>query len=165
MDAVWRARGGPRGRRGAKAAGLLHAAGISGVVVIAGAVPALIILETWSTARAEKAAWDGITGPACPGLEGPPPWARTEASAARVRPPMTFRYGEASFTRQHGHASCAGFRREGAVYRICQFNAPAVLTVTTPRGTAAYRPGSAQPTTVTVRDGRISCILGGWFRS
>jgi len=158
MDAVWKVRRGPRRDR---AAGLLHTAGILGVIVIAGAVPALTIHETWSAARAEKAAWDGIAGPACPVLQGPPPWTTT----ARPRPPRTFSYGEATFTRQHGHASCAGFRRDGAVYRICQFNAPAVLIVTTPRGTAAYRPGSARAATVTIRDGRASCVLGGWFRS
>ena len=144
----------------------LQLAGMLGVMALVASVPLVDIYRTWAGARAEKAAWDGITGPACPVVDALP--ARLPGS--RMRPPMVFTYGDATFARQHGHASCAGFREaagltdEPRVYRICQFNAPSVLTVTTARGTTIFRPGPVRRTTVTVRDGVATCVLGGWFR-
>ncbi|MCR5872907.1 hypothetical protein LRS10_01060 [Phenylobacterium sp. J426] len=134
----------------------LQAAGMVGVLAIAAAVPLTDIARTWWAARAEKAAWDGITGPAC-----------DVAASAPVsrRLPRTFTYGDATFTRQHGHVSCAGFRDDGQVYRICQFNAPGYVSVTTPRGTTVFSPPPVRRTTVTVRDGVATCVVGGWFRN
>jgi hypothetical protein len=127
-----------------------------GVVLLVAAVPLTDIARTWWAARMEKAAWDGITGPACAVVATPP---------ASRRLPRTFAYGGASFTRQHGHASCAGFREDGAVYRMCQFNAPGFVAVTTAKGTTVFLPPPVRRTTVTVRDGVATCVVGGWFRN
>jgi len=138
----------------------LQLAGVLGVLMLVASVPLIDVYRTWAAARAEKAAWDGITGPACPVVDAPSP-----NLVSRRRMPMEFSYGPATFARQHGHASCAGFRDDGEVYWICQFNAPSVLTVTTPRGVTIFQPGPVRPTTVTIRDGVPACVMGGWFRS
>ncbi|MGA0605378.1 hypothetical protein ACO2Q0_05195 [Phenylobacterium sp. VNQ135] len=144
-------------RRGTRLVDGLQTAAMAGVLVMVASVPLLDVFRTWYAARAEKAAWDGISGPACPVVQAPPALGR--------RQPMTFTYGDATFTRRHGHASCAGFREDGKIYRICQFNAPYVLTVTTARGTTIFQPGPVRRTTVTVRDGVATCVVGGWFRT
>lgn len=136
--------------------GGLQTAAMAGVLLMVASVPLIDVYRTWAAMRMEKAAWDGITGPACPVV--------AEPSYRSRRLPRTFTYGDATFTRQHGHASCAGFRDDGKVYRICQFNAPGVLTVTTARGTTIFEPGPVRKTTVTVRDGVATCVVGGWFR-
>lgn len=146
-------------RKGAEALAGLQMAGVLGVLALVASVPLIDIYRTWAAARAEKAAWDGITGPACPVVDRPSP------KLIGRRSPMVFSYGPATFERRHGHASCAGFRDDGEVYWICQFNAPSVLTVTTARGTTIFQPGPVRPTTVTIRDGETSCVMGGWFRS
>ncbi|WP_309092744.1 hypothetical protein [Phenylobacterium sp.] len=146
-------------RRRARLQDSLHTLGMAGVLAIAASVPLVDIYRTWAGMRAEKAAWDGITGPACPTAEAPSP------KLVGRRPLKDFTYGDVTFERRHGHASCAGFRDDGEVYRICQFNAPSVLRVTTPKGTVVFEPGPVRPTTVTIRDGVATCVLGGWFRS
>jgi hypothetical protein len=156
---------GGRGRK-ARLADRLQLAGMLGVLALVASVPLVDIYRTWLSARNEKAAWDGITGPACPTMDAPP----LRPPGSRMRSPMIFTYGDVRISRQHGHASCAGFREsasltdEPRVYRICQFNAPSVLTVTTARGTTIFRPGPVRRATVTVRDGVATCVLGGWFR-
>lgn len=139
----------------------LSAAGLMLVLVGIAAVPAYEIARTWAADRAERRQWN-VEGPPCPMVERP------SRSATGRRPARTFRYGDVAFTRSFGGVSCAAFR-EGEVwaervYRVCQFNNPGAVTVATSRGVATFEAAPGRRVTVTVRDGRASCVVGGWFR-
>lgn len=123
-------------------------------------IPGLIVAETWVGQAMMQRAWT-ISGPPCPVVTRP----ATNIVGRKL--PRDFDYGGASFARYFGHASCVGWRdgplgREARV-RVCQFNAPGALAVTTPTRTIIYQTGVAQAATVSVRDGEPACVLGGWF--
>jgi hypothetical protein len=48
----------------------------------------------------------------------------------------------------------------------CQFTAPDLLRVKSDAGQSIFHPGPHRraTVTVTVRHGRVTCVLGGWFR-
>lgn len=135
-------------------------AGMAGVLLMVVSIPAWAAYDTWSSQRALKAAWS-ISGPPCPAAERPMP------VGTRLRTPRTFEYGGISFTRRFGHVSCVALPERGmfneANYRVCQFSGPAMIAVRTERGTALFEPGVGRRATVIVRDGRASCVMGGWF--
>lgn len=124
--------------------------------------PAWLIYEIWSAQQAERVAWN-VSGPACAVVDHPAP------ALFGAKGPQTFSYGGASFSRRFGHASCASPLADGLIpgapYRVCQFNGPAAVAVTTSSGTTFFKPGVGSPATVTIRDGKVSCVVGGWFRA
>lgn len=126
------------------------------------AAPAWLIYETWTAQQTERDAWN-ISGPACAVIDHPTP------ALFGAKEPQTFSYGGAGFSRRFGHASCASPLADGLVpgapYRVCQFNGPAAVAVTTPAGTTYFKPGVGNPATITIRDGKVSCVVGGWFRA
>ncbi len=132
---------------------------LAGLMLVILAVPALTIYETWSEQAAMRRAWN-IAGPACPVVEASP-------TLFGAKGPKAFEYGEIRFERRFGHVSCVAPAKRGMVggevYRVCQFSAPAALAVTTGGRTSLYKPGVGQRATVTVRDGQVSCVVGGWF--
>ena len=134
-------------------------AGMAGVLLMIVSIPAWAGFDTWSSQRALKAAWT-IAGPPCPA-------AHRNIPTGATRPPRTFEYGGISFTRRFGHVSCVALPERGmfdeSSDRICQFSAPAMIAVRTERGTTLFEPGVGRRATVTVRDGRASCVMGGWF--
>ncbi len=134
-------------------------ANLAGLMLVVVSVPALMIYETWSEQEAMRKAWN-IAGPACPVVEASP-------AVFGAKGPKTFEYGAVRFDRRYGHASCVAPPTEGLVseniYRVCQFSAPSALAVTTEGRTVTYKPGTARRATVTVRDGQVSCVVGGWF--
>ena len=125
-------------------------------------IPSALVVANWLEMRGERRAWT-IGGPPCPRLASD-----TVLYAARL-PPHVFDYGGVRFARQYGHASCVGFREDGlfnpAIYRVCQFSAPAILAVTAGGREEAFRPGVGHRATVTIRGGKASCVVGGWFTS
>jgi len=133
------------------------------VAVLAGAVsiPGYVILTTWLDRRAMEAAWT-ITGPPCPQV------AALDPAVVGRRPAKVFTYQKVRFARQSGHVSCVTLDAGGPfarrTYPVCQFSGPAGVGVTAAGGTAFYQPGAARRVTVTVRDGRPACVMGGWFR-
>jgi hypothetical protein len=133
-----------------------------GLVLLAlASIPGLTILEVWIDQRNVRRAWT-IDGPPCPQVDRP------AYSVVGRRRPRTFTYGGVAFTRQFGHASCVAIRERGfmakASYRVCQFNAPAMVAVTLPSGdTTTWQTGVGRKVTVTVRHGRARCVLAGWF--
>lgn len=133
-----------------------------GMAVCVAAIPGILTLQMVLAEQAERKAW-AITGPACPVVAKPSP-----LGARRRGDPMTHDYGGATFTRSFGAVSCAGFREAalfGAsrVYHVCQFNNPGAVVVKTARGTTTFEAAPGRRLTVTVRDGRPSCVVGGWF--
>ena len=132
---------------------------LAGLMFVIVSIPALTIYETWSEQAAMRRAWD-IAGPACPVVEASPTLFGAKGSKA-------FEYGEIRFERRFGHVSCVAPSKRGMVggevYRVCQFSAPAALAVTTEGRTSLYKTGVGRRATVTVRDGQVSCVVGGWF--
>ncbi|WP_312166576.1 hypothetical protein [Phenylobacterium sp.] len=132
---------------------------LAGLMLVVVSIPAFLLYETWSEQDAMRRAWD-IAGPACPVVE-------TSPVVFGAKGPKTFEYGAVRFDRRYGHASCVAPPVRGIVseqvYRVCQFSAPSALAVTTEGRTITYRPGTARRATVTVRDGQVSCVVGGWF--
>ena len=69
--------------------------------------------------------------------------------------------------RQHGDVSCVappdGNPLDPKSYTVCQFPAPATVSVAIGDRTVIFQPGPGRPATVTVRDGKVSCVVGGWL--
>lgn len=134
---------------------------LAGMAVCVAAVPGILVIQGVLTGLTERRAW-AIEGPPCPVVERPSPRA-----VSRRRPPMTHDYGGATFTRSFGAVSCAGFREpalfQERVYHVCQFNNPGAVVVKTTTGTQTFEAQPGRRLTVTVREGRVRCVVGGWF--
>jgi len=133
-----------------------------GMAVLVAAVPGIAMLQMVLAERAERRAW-AVEGPACQVVAKPSPM-----GTRRHGDPMTHAYGGSSFTRSFGAVSCAGFREpalfdEGRIYHTCQFNNPGAVVVKTSTGTTTFEGPPGKRLTVTVREGRPSCVVGGWF--
>lgn len=132
-----------------------------GMAVCVAGVPGILVIQGVVTGFAERKAW-AIGGPACPVVAEPSPRA-----VSHRRPPMSHTYGAATFTRSFGAVSCAGFREpalfDERVYHVCQFNNPGAVVVKTAAATTTYEAAPGERLTVTVREGRVSCVVGGWF--
>jgi hypothetical protein len=71
-----------------------------------------------------------------------------------------------SFTRPFGAVSCVSIPEDGLTrenYRVCQFNNPGAVTVETDAARTVFQPPVGRRATVTVRHGKASCVVGGWF--
>jgi len=139
-------------------AGFWQTAGILALMLAAASIPLTVAYGALADHQALKTEW-AITGPACP----------TPANPIRFhRRPLPFSYQEALFTRQYGNVFCVVVPDRGMLSRAhhtaCQFSGPAAITVTISGHTVLYEPGIGRPATVTIRDGRASCVIGGWFR-
>ena len=135
---------------------------LAGMAVIVAAIPGILTLQMVLTERAERRAW-AITGPACPVVAKPSPMGSRHRGD-----PMSHDYGGSTFTRSFGAVSCAGFREaslfgESRVYHVCQFNNPGAVVVKTSHGQTTFEAQPGRRLTVTVREGRPSCVVGGWF--
>ncbi|WP_296600558.1 hypothetical protein [Phenylobacterium sp.] len=139
---------------------ILQHAGLGGMMLLLVAVPAIDVYRTWAGARAEKRLWT-IAGPACPVVVAADP------RVVGHKPPKTFTYNKVSFTRSLGDVSCAAFREDGFMnpqsYSVCQFSGPGAVAVDVGGRRTVYQPGPGQRTTVTIRHGQPSCVVGGWF--
>jgi len=124
-------------------------------------IPAITVYGVWAGVQAMKAEW-AIKGPPCPVVAAP---------SIRVqgrKPPTAFPYGDAVFSHQTGNVSCVAPPEDGLfarrTYHVCQFSGPAMVAVTIGGHRTIYEPGVGRPATVTVRHGRPTCVMGGWFR-
>ena len=134
---------------------------LAGMAVCVAAIPGILVIQGLVTGMQERRAW-AIQGPPCPTVAAPSPRA-----ISRHRDPMSHDYGGATFTRSFGAVSCAGFREpalfEERLYHVCQFNNPGAVTVKTAQATTTFEAAPGKRLTVTVREGRASCVVGGWF--
>jgi hypothetical protein len=135
-------------------------AALAGLLLMLASIPGWIVYSGWAELQAMKAAWT-IAGPACPIVEQP------SRSVVGKKPPKPFSYGGIHFVRQFGHVSCVGWDDGGLggedITRVCQFSGPAMVKVAIAGRTVIYQPGVGRRATVTVRHGRPSCVVGGWF--
>lgn len=124
-------------------------------------LPSVMIGSIWVEAVALQRAWT-VKGPPCPEVAQP-----SSRAVSRHRPPKTFTYGEATFTRSFAAVDCAAVPKDAwwprESYRVCQFNNPGAITVSTAGGRQVFEPPPGARATVTVRDGRVSCVVGGTF--
>jgi hypothetical protein len=138
--------------------GLGEKVGLAFFLLMLATLPAWLIYETWSAQEEQRQAWN-VSGPPCPVI--------SPAAAFGADTPYEFSYGGVRFARRFGHASCAspleGGLIPGAPYRVCQFTGPAVVGVATSEGVTIFKPGVGHRATVTIRDGKASCVIGGWF--
>jgi hypothetical protein len=98
-----------------------------------------------------------IVGPACP------PVVRG-AFKSPLRPINTFDFNGLTFGHRFGDAECGvtagkrGLFGTGYV-NLCQFSSPAVLSVTSGKGTFYWEPGVRQEATVFVDHGQPRCVM------
>jgi len=138
----------------------LQHAGLGGIMLMLVAMPAIDVYRTWAGAEAERKLWT-IEGPACPVVAAP------DLRVVGHRVTKTFTYNRISFTRHLGDVSCSAFRERGfmnpEIYSVCQFSGPGAVTVDTGPRKVVFQPGPGMRTTVTIRHGEPSCVVGGWF--
>jgi len=134
---------------------------IVAVLVAVACMPFAIAAATWADHLSLRKEWT-ISGPACPVV------AQVSMAARGGHPPPPFTYKGTRFAFQIGSAYCEAVPDEGlfpqTTHAVCQFSAPGAVEVTTAGRMVTFEPGVGHPTTVTVRDGRPSCVVGGWFR-
>jgi hypothetical protein len=106
-------------------------------------------------ATAAAKAWE-LKGPPCPAPSG-------LMADPKYGPTKSFVFNGVRFARRFGHADCnavAAPKGPGPdYYPLCQFTSPAVLEVTTEKGTFKFAPGVGHPATVSVVDGVPSCVI------
>jgi hypothetical protein len=141
-------------RRGATAKLGLITIGLVVVGVPLGAVTALFAHQ-----QGLRHDWD-IKGPPCP------PAVHSWRGIVLSREPHSFKYGGAEFAHPFGGVDCASvpdgpFITRKAYY-ACQFTAPIIISVTEGGHTQFFEPGPGRHATVSLRHGRIGCVLGGW---
>src|SRR5688500_20302291 len=131
------------------------------VLAILCATPAYMGYVQWSEVRALRRAWT-FTGPPCPVVQTPASWA-----VSHRRPPKVVDYRGVRFTRAFAAISCAAVPEAGlwsaGSYTGCQFNNPGSVGVTAAGRTTIFQPPAGSRITVTVRDDRVSCVVGGNF--
>lgn len=125
------------------------------------ALPAFIVFKNFVETLSLRAEWT-LKGPACAVVATPSP-----VATRRHKPPTTFDYGPVSWTRSFGGASCGAVPENplwpSSNYHVCRFNNPGAVVVTQGAQKTIFEPGVGQPATVTVRGGKASCVVAGWF--
>jgi hypothetical protein len=83
------------------------------------------------------------------------------------RPPQHFVYDRVVFTHAWAMAYCSQHPKNPAWPNgnldICQFNNPGAVTVQIGTRQTTFLPPVGAHATVTVRDGKATCVVGGWF--
>ena len=93
-----------------------------------------------------------VSGPACPTLS-------SLEDIGFTPPPLdTFQFDGVRISRAYGHVNCREIAEQGGV-PVCRFNSPMVLEVNAPSGPAIYWT-KISPATVSIVQGRPSCVLG-----
>jgi len=138
---------------------MLQTVGIVVLLLALASIPLQVGLSTWATHQSMKDEW-AIRGPACPVVP------QISRAATGFKPPPPFVYQHVGFAYQIGDVSCEAVPEglfNGATHPVCQFDAPAAIKVTYAGRTTIFEPGVGHRATVSVRDGKVSCVIGGWF--
>lgn len=109
-----------------------------------------------------RAAEAKVNGPPCPQL------AAAEFAARKLKAPKQTNYEGVVFGRQFGHMDCRTLRYGAgwgtAIYPVCQFTSPAVLTVRTSKGEWFFAPGIGKAATIAVPHDQARCVMDSNFR-
>jgi hypothetical protein len=132
------------------------------VVGLAVGLPSWGVYAFWAHQHGLRRDWE-IKGPPCP-----PPKDSWDAIVLK-RAPHVFKYGGADFAHPFGGADCASvpdgrFPTRDAYY-VCQFTGPVMIAVTLAGRTSLFEPGYGRHAAVSVRKGRVACVLGGWTQA
>jgi hypothetical protein len=131
---------------------------VAGVAVLAAG--GLVAAQHWREQQQDEAfaeRWS-VTGPPCPAVTAK--WVQELALEQRTQ--IDFE-GVDGFM-ANGAVSCvevdyfAG--RQTRPYPVCQFSAPFVLGLRVGGRPAYFEPGIGRPATVSLRNGRLSCVIG-----
>ena len=139
--------------------GRLQTAGVLLLLFAIASIPLTIGLTTWTDHQSLKTEW-AIQGPACPVVP------EISRAAQGAKPPPPFIYQDVAFAYQIGDVFCEAVPEsyfKNATYPVCQFDAPAAISVTSRGRAVIYEPGVGRRATVTIRGGQPSCVIGGWF--
>jgi len=145
--------------RRARLIAALQTLGVVLLLLAVAAIPIQIGLGAWITHQSLRTEW-AIRGPACPVVP------RISRAALGFRPPPPFVYQHVAFAYQIGDVSCEAVPEglfNGRTHPVCQFDAPAAIQVIYAGRSTIFEPGVGHRATVTVRDGQVSCVIGGWF--
>lgn len=141
-------------RRGATAT-----LGLVSVGLLAVGVPAWGAYQWWAFRHDLRTDWN-ITGPPCP------PATHSWQSVALKRAAREFEYGGMHLAHPFGGADCSPVPEDyftSHAYSVCQFTGPVMIAVTTGGRTMMFEPGYGRRATVKLRNGQVSCVIGGWF--
>src|SRR5258708_4733820 len=133
------------------------------VVIFAGAatIPLMVGVGAYLAHLSLRKDWK-IAGPPCPEVS------EVSLGARGMHPPSPFSYLGVHFAPQIGNVSCEAVPDDGwfpqTTHPVCQFSAPGAVEVAVAGRATVFEPGVGHPTTVTVRSGQASCVVGGWFR-
>jgi len=152
-----------RSLRGGRIAEIATALAVALMVTLT--VPLALIGQRQS-AIGRVNAW-AASGPPCP--------VASRAAFLAYGEPIreAFRFEGVRYGMSSGYASCARIATDRVLglghMPICQFNDPAVLEVTTPRGQVFFMT-RFRPATVTIAHGRLRCVLAAhldpnWLRN
>jgi hypothetical protein len=142
----------------------MERAQVAGLVVLVAVLlsfPVVIGYATWMGRRSDVDQWK-IAGPPCAEVA-----TISRIAAPPKRGPMSFVYAGAKFSRSYGSASCATIPEDGlmtrATYHVCQFSNPGAVTVAVGARRVIFEPPVGRRATVTLRRGRLGCVVAGWF--
>jgi len=130
------------------------------VCVLVLGVPAWGVYALYAHQEALRRHWGGISGPACPLAT------RDWEELAGTRTPHRITYAKTAFRYVFGAADCASVPDGRFItmdaYYVCQFTRPLMLEAAAGGRTVRYEPGWGRRATVKVRNGQLSCVIGGW---
>ncbi|MFL5297443.1 MAG: hypothetical protein ACJ798_13765 [Phenylobacterium sp.] len=133
--------------------------GIVAVFALVVAIPAAKVAEGFAEHQAAIDEWS-VRGPACPVANGP------TIATRGAKPPPPFDFQGVHFAYQIGDVSCRTLPDgvfTNAVYPVCQFDAAGGVAVTAGGRTTWFDPGIGHSAMVTVRHGRITCVVGAGY--
>lgn len=135
--------------------------GLVTLAVLAAGIPSWAVYSLWAHQHELRRDWN-IVGPPCPMATD------TWQSIVLKREPHTFKYGGATFAHPFGGADCSsvpdgGFITRNAYY-VCQFTRPVMISVATGDRTILFEPGYGRRATVSLRRGKVACVIGGWLQ-
>jgi hypothetical protein len=128
-------------------------------VVLAASIPAWTAYNWWAFRHELRTDWN-IAGPACPIAT------HSWQSVAMRRSPHEFDYGGMHLAHPFGAADCSPVPEDyftGKAHSVCQFTEPVMIAVTAGGRTTLFEPGYGHRATVKLRNGHVTCVLGGWF--
>jgi hypothetical protein len=144
------------GRRRGPLFARLQTAGIVALLAAVAGMPISVGYATWRDHRSVRAEWTA-SGGACPVTPS------VSLAARGAKPPPPFTYRGARFAYQIGDAECAAVPEsslfDSSHYTACQFDAAGAVEVSYSGRTTIFEPGVGHGAIVTIRKGRVSCVL------
>ena len=125
------------------------------LLAVAG-IPITVGYSTWRDRQSIRKEWD-VAGPECPVTPG------ISTAARGAKPPAPFTYRGATFAYQIGDVECVAAPEkslfDSSAYTVCQFDAPGAVEVMSGGRTTVFEPGIGHGASVTVRKGKVGCVV------